>query len=399
MDNEKEEISEADKPLTKKDLLDYVIKLNEREFAKQQRQGFTIWTLVAALAVLGYKLIEALPQIIVNNNFDNLMFILVMTLNFVLPLVKFIDAMNIFKSDSYSIIEEYNALMHSFPRLIILSFMAHLNLQFFISIQGMSYLKIIFMIFSASYYIVLFSPVIVIFKFIKFKFKHKIKFKISDLNNIRIENFGNNLVSTTIMILILCSYLALSIFAFTLINYTSYINNSIEMIKIAFVLIAFLLILIYTYHQLLLIYSNKHFENVEKILMLFDSTYEELIECIKKCYYSPLNERIIRQNNEIANMNEKVTQLVDELEQYVALPIFEKEIFIEKTNNAYIASNELKEYSRVCLNKIISAIICQSKDERIKVDTELIIGLKNIYDNADCVLHTLKKNERKILND
>lgn len=71
---------EKRRELTRKDLLDYLVKMTDRELSRQQRNGMTIWALLGAVAVVSFYMIDLIPKV----EIEKVLYIATSTLNFII---------------------------------------------------------------------------------------------------------------------------------------------------------------------------------------------------------------------------------------------------------------------------------------------------------------------------
>lgn len=80
--------------MTRKEIIDYLIKMTDRELSKHQRNGMTIWALLGAGGIVIFQLANLLPNMIKENQINDVIIIFTGFLNFIISIWNFLSMLN-----------------------------------------------------------------------------------------------------------------------------------------------------------------------------------------------------------------------------------------------------------------------------------------------------------------
>jgi len=360
------EIKDIDKSLTKKDLIDYVFKINEREMMKQQRNGLTFWALLGSMVAISYQSIDLLPIIIDNDNKVILLFFVTTLLNLFLPLFRLIlDFIDLPKRDYIiNFLNQNNFFKHETLKMIFMSILFQLNLIIalgMIEFRGLIELQIIRFIyggFSIAYFIIAFSQPIRGFKFWVQKKYYGIQANWIDYPSFNLDAFWIFSITYAKKIIISLFFVCMSGFTLFFINYkTIYENNDcFKLFKLSFFIIAFLLIALLLFKQFQSKSKNKYLQEIESDLILSDYTYEETKWIIKKFFYDQsIFDWLDEQVSELKENHNRIMKAMEEIQTSINDDV-EADIFVKemafKIRKIEFAQEKYKKYIKKLINNI-----------------------------------------------
>lgn len=374
--SEDKPIIDDSKGLSKKDLIDYVIKLNDRELSRSKTSGFTSWAILGAIGVLGWQVLEYLP--LLTDTHNQLTFLLLFTsfVNLMLASIRlFIDSFNNFTSlRQLNVITKNNALSYYFLQIVMFCILILLNEyteQIAVSLNISSFH---YNLFNWAYTLILLFPTGYYIKTEWYKWRNNIKSNFVDYPMFITDLFWIIYFPRSLKILLSMVFVCLSGYSLYNINFSLILNKEISLLKLTFIIIAICFLFYNALLQYLSKIKIKYCEELERDLIIKDLSLSETKELIKEHFISQtLIDWVNKQKEEIsANINimlndlciaeKKISEMKRMNEFYKITDELEKQIVKHKTKvsdfhnklTMVLRQPYINKYEREMINKIIN---------------------------------------------
>jgi len=285
MADEKEK-NNADAPLTRKDLLDYAVKINDREIVKTRNTGFTILALLTAIGAIGYKIFEFFP--INQSEQGNFLVIFTALANFVLVAYRlWLDLCNEYNKVYLSNgVRNYNFSINALMWGIIIFTAIFLNWKS--DTLYFNVFKYNFTLnewFICSYILIIISNPIRYFIHDRKKKIKKIEYEIIDL---RIDSYKFWLINymkvkvPVFLLIILIVYFNYEKYIFYFDDYNNFCLRNIKIIQLSCMVMTICILIVVSIKQSIISLTNKYSENIEKNIIASDLSANEIKRNIVK---------------------------------------------------------------------------------------------------------------------
>ncbi|AIF51165.1 hypothetical protein [Pelosinus sp. UFO1] len=279
MSDEKES-SEADKPLIRKDLLDYVVKLNDREIGKTKNTGFTILALLSAVGAIGYKMFEFFPIYQIEQ--ESLLVVFTALVNFVLVAYRlWLDLCNenskVYLANG---IRNYHFSIHSIMWSVIIFTAIFLNIKskdiFFYFLNHQYTVNQCFI--YGYIFVILSNPI----QYFIYQVKKKIKKVKYEITNLRIDAY-NFWVISYMQVIVPIIFLGILIINFDCKSYLFYFDDynnfyliNSKVIKLSCLILAICILVVMSIRQSIFSLTNKYSESIEKNIIASNLSIDEI---------------------------------------------------------------------------------------------------------------------------
>lgn len=105
--------------LTRKEILDYLVKMTDRELSRPQRNGMTIWALLGAIGIVVFQFTNLFPNVIKEEQINDVAILFTGWLNLIISIW---NIFSVFNESDRNLLLDYRGVSKLKCKLLIQSF-------------------------------------------------------------------------------------------------------------------------------------------------------------------------------------------------------------------------------------------------------------------------------------